>query len=405
MTEPRRRRARSAGAAAKPEGPKAPAPTPKAKAGPKRAPAPAKPTRAKPTRATSAPAKSAPPKPVAVKAASKPAPAQSEPRRIWISGGTGFVGKAVVRALRSRGDEVIAAVRDPRKAGDLVDMGVTVLEDDLSDVAVATEALRDVDAVVHAAGSYRVGITRAERGAMWDANIGTTTRVLDAAEAARTPRVVYLSTVGVFGNTHGHAVDETYRRKVSEGFLSWYDETKFGAHEVAAQRARTGAPIVTVQPSQVYGPGDPSSVGEQLRLAHAGKLPYRALEDVGLGFVHVDDLAVGIVAALDRAPVPSTYVLSGPRHRLVDALAIAARLGGHALPRFAVPSGLLRMIAPAGRLVGQPNLREIVNASAGVTYWASADKAIQELGFAPRSLEDGLRATFEAEADPTYTRL
>jgi dihydroflavonol-4-reductase len=365
-----------------------PAPTakPKPEARPKRA--------AKPASGASAKAVKAGPPPVEA----------ARPRRIWISGATGFVGKALVRALRARGDEVIAAVRDPRKAGDLVDMGVTVLEDDLSDVARMSEVLRDVDAAIHAAGSYRVGIARAERGAMWDANIGTTTRVLDAAEVARTPRIVYVSTVGVFGNTHGQAVDETYRRNVSDGFLSWYDETKFGAHEVAAQRARAGAPIVSVLPSQVYGPGDHTDVGEQIRLAHAGKLPYRALEEVGIGFIHVDDLALGIIAALDLAPVPSTYILSGPRHRIGDVLAMAARLGGHSLPKFAVPSGLLRLIAPAGRLVGQSNLREVVNAAAGVTYWASADKATRELGFAPRSLEDGLRATFEVEADPTYTR-
>ena len=332
-----------------------------------------------------------------------PAAQEARTRRIWISGATGFVGKAVVRVLRTRGDEVIAAVRDPKKAGDLVDMGVIVLEDDLSNVAITAEGLRDVDAAIHSAGSYRVGITRAERGAMWDANIGTTTRVLDATETARTPRIVYVSTVGVFGNTHGQEVDETYRRNVREGFLSWYDETKFGAHEVAAQRARAGAPIVTVQPSQVYGPGDHTEVGEQLRLAHSGKLPYRALDEVGIGFVHVDDLARGIVAALDSAPLPSTYILSGPRHRLGDALAIAARLGGHPLPRLAVPSGLLRLIAPAGRLIGQANLREVVTASAGVTYWASAEKATRELGFSPRALEDGLRDTFEFEADSAYT--
>jgi nucleoside-diphosphate-sugar epimerase len=303
-----------------------------------------------------------------------------------------------------RGDEVIASVRDRRRAGELVDMGVTVVEDDLADVDRLAEMLRDVDAVIHAAGSYRVGITRSERGAMWDANIGTTTRVLDAAEAARTPRIVYVSTVGVFGNTHGQVVDETYRRNIREGFLSWYDETKFGAHEVALQRSRAGAPIVSVLPSQVYGPGDYSAVGEQLRLANAGKLPYRALEEVGLGFVHVDDLAAGMVAALDRGAVPASYIMSGPRHRLSDALAIAARLGGRQLPRLAIPTGVLRLMAPLGRVVGQPNLREVVEAAAGVTYWASAEKAIRELGFAPRELEDGLRDTYEAAADAAYTR-
>ena len=389
---------------------------PKPKPTPKRAPRrrAATPSNAKPAAPTKAPRSAATAKPRAKPAptgkpatrARKQAPPAAEaprPRRIWISGATGFVGKAVVRVLRTRGDEVIAAVRDPRKATDLVDMGVTVLEDDLSDVAITAEGLREVDAAIHSAGSYRVGITRAERGAMWDANIGTTTRVLDAAELARAPRIVYVSTVGVFGNTHGEAVDETYRRNIREGFLSWYDETKFGAHEVAAQRARAGAPIVTVQPSQVYGPGDHTEIGEQIRLAHAGKLPYRALEEVGIGFVHVDDLARGIVAALDLAPVPSSYILSGPRHRLGDALAIAARLGGHALPTLAVPSGLLRVIAPAGRLVGQANMREVVSASRGVTYWATADKAARELGFSPRSLENGLRDTFEFEADSAYT--
>jgi dihydroflavonol-4-reductase len=386
MTEPRPRTRRAR--------PAEPVPAP-AKPGSARAKEPAKPRQAAKPRSPRV-AKSTPPAPV---------PDRSPgPRRIWLSGATGFVGKAVVRVLRTRGDDVVAPVRDVRKAADLMDMGVTVIEDDLSDVARLTERLRDVDAAIHAAGSYRVGITREERGAMWDANIGTTTRVLDAAEAARTPRVVYVSTVGVFGNTSGVIVDESYRRNISEGFLSWYDETKFGAHEVALQRARAGAPIVTVQPSQVYGPGDHTTVGEQLALAHAGKLPYRALEDVGLGWVHVDDLAVGIVAALDRGAVGRSYVLSGPTHRFGEALAVAARLGGKRLPRLAIPNGMLRVLAPVGRLAGQANLREVVLASAGVTYWASNARAAQELDWHPRELEDGLRDTFEALADRAYTR-
>ena len=239
---------------------------------------------------------------------------------------------------------------------------------------------------------------------MWDANIGTTTRVLDAAEAARTPRIVYVSTVSVFGNTRGNIVDESYRRNVRDGFLGWYDETKFGAHEVALQRSRAGAPIVFVLPSQVYGPGDHTAIGEQLAMAYGGTLPYRALEGIGLGFVHVDDLAVGIVAALDGGTASRAYVLSGPRHRLGEALAIAARLGHHRLPRISLPDTLLRFMAPIGGVIGQPNLREVVSSSAGVTYWASNERAARELDWHPRTLEDGLRDTFEAIADRAYTR-
>jgi nucleoside-diphosphate-sugar epimerase len=316
--------------------------------------------------------------------------------RIVLTGGAGFVGGAVARKLRERGDDVVALVRDQKRATGLRELGAVVIEDDLSDVNRMVEHCAEADAVIHAAGSYRVGVSKTERGAMWDANVGTTTRVLDAAEAARIPRVVYVSTVNVFGNTRGHVVDETYGRDLADGFLSWYDETKYGAHEVAEQRIAAGVPIVIVLPSQVYGPGDHSSFGEQLRLANTGRLPYRALDDVGVGLVHVDDLAAGIVAALDGGVVGESYILSGPVTRLGDAVEIAARIGGHRLPRLRLPTRLLRLMAPVGRLIGQQNLAEVISSSAGVTYWATHDRATRELGFAPRAIDQGLRDTFGA---------
>src|SRR5207344_2665906 len=108
---------------------------------------------------------------------------------------------------------------------------------------------------------------------------------------------VYVSTVGIFGNTHGQVVDETYRRDLAEGFVSYYDETKYAAHVATETRIGAGAAIVIVQPSQVYGPGDYTAIGTQLRLAHDGGLQFVGLGGVGLGWVYVDDLAAGIVAA------------------------------------------------------------------------------------------------------------
>ena len=316
--------------------------------------------------------------------------------RIVLTGGAGFVGGAVARRLRERGDDVVALVRDQKRAAALRELGIDVVEDDLSDVNRLIEHFAEADAVIHAAGSYRVGIPRSDRGAMWDANVGTTTRVLDAAEAARVPRIVYVSTVNVFGNTRSRIVDETYGRDLADGFLSWYDETKYGAHEVAEQRIGAGVPIIIVMPSQVYGPGDHSAFGEQLRLANVGRMPYRALDDVGVGLVHVDDLAAGIVAGLDGGVVGESYILSGPVIRLRDAVDIAARIGGRQPPGLRLPTWLLRVMAPLGRLVGQSNLAEIISSSAGVTYWASHDRATRELGFAPREIDQGLRDTFGA---------
>ena len=328
--------------------------------------------------------------------AAPPVDQPRDPRRIVVTGGAGLVGRAVVRALRDRGDTVVALVRDPRRAPFLAELGAELVESNLSDVADLTETLRGADALIHAAGSYRIGIRKSERGAMWDANVGTTTRLLDAAEAAGTKRIVYVSTGNVYGNTRGLHVDETYRRNLGEEFLSWYDETKYGAHEVAEQRIAGGAPVVIVLPSQVYGPGDRSGFGEQIQLAHAGRLRYRALEDVGVGLVHADDLAAGIVAALGRGRPGQSYNLAGPSTTLGEAIEIAARLGGHQTPIVRMPTALLRIMAPIGGLIGQANLPELIAASAGVTYWLSSSKAVEELGFTTREIEAGFRDAFGA---------
>ncbi len=326
-----------------------------------------------------------------------------QPMRIFVTGGAGFVGGAVVRRLRARGDEVVAAVRDPDRARGIAKLGCRLVASDLSSSAELVGLMTGADAVIHGAGSYRVGIAASERAAMEDSNVGATGRVLDAAVTAGATRIVYVSTVNVFGDTHGAIVDETYRRDPTEGFLSWYDETKYRAHLAAEDRIAKGAPIVIGMPGQVYGPGDHSAVGGQLDGAFRGRLAYIALAQVGLAFIHVDDLADGLVALVDRGRAGEAYVLDGDPVRLIDALELAARLGGHGLSPLRMPTGVLRLMAPLSGLLhgrfGIPaNLAEVISAGDGVTYWASHDRASSELGFAPRALEDGLRATFRPAA-------
>ena len=319
--------------------------------------------------------------------------------RILVTGGAGFIGRAVVARLADRGDEVTALVRDPARAGFLARDGVTLVASDLSDPAALRDTVAGADAVIHAAGSYRVGVPDDERPAMWDANVGTTERVLDAAIEAGAPRIVYVSTNGIHGNTRGAIVDETYRRPPADGFLSWYDETKLRAHEAAEARIGRGAPVIIVQPGQTFGPHDHSAVGAQLAQAHAGRLRAVAFGDAGLAWAHVDDLAGGLLAALDRGRIGEAYSLGGECLRLRDALAVAARIGGHRPPLLTVPTRLLRLVAPVndrvGGLPGMPsNLHEAVEASDGVTYWVSNAKAGRELGYAPRTVEQGIGDTF-----------
>lgn len=319
--------------------------------------------------------------------------------RVVVTGGAGFIGRALVARLAVRGDHVVALVRDPRAAAHLERPNVRLVAADLSSPADLRDTMGGADAVVHGAGSYRIGIRGSEHAAMWEANVGTTERVLDAAVAARVVRILYVSTNNILGNTRGTKPDETYRRPPDEPFLSWYDETKVRAHEAAERRIGDGAPIVIAQPGQTYGPHDHSDASAQLQRAHAGRLPYVAFASLGLAWVHVDDLADGLVAALDRGRIGEAYSFAGDCRTMADSVVVAARVGGHRPPRVTVPTAILSALAPVndrlGGLPGLPaSLAEAISAADGVTYWATHEKASRELGFEPRPLEQGVADTW-----------
>jgi dihydroflavonol-4-reductase len=321
--------------------------------------------------------------------------------RVFVTGGTGFIGRAVVRRLIDRGDRVTALVRDPEAAEFLAELGVELRQGDLARSVAIVDAMRGTDAAIHLAGVYRVGIAANERPAMHDANVGATMRVLDAFATAGLDRLVVISTINAVGNTHGRIVDERYRRDLAEGFLSYYDETKYLAHRAAQERIGAGARIVIAMPGVTYGPHDHSSVGQQIKAAHDGTLRYLVLADLGISPAFVNDVAAGIVAALDRGRIGESYFLGGQNTRIRDALAAAARVGGRGLPRLEIPDAIARLAArtpPAvSRAMGFPDdLGEVVRAGLGVTYWGSSAKAATELGYAPRDLASGLRATFDA---------
>ena len=320
--------------------------------------------------------------------------------RVYVTGGAGFIGSAVCRALRARGDDVVAVVRDPDGAEHLRAIGCELRTGDLTSPEALTGGMRTCDGLIHLAGSYRIGIPASERPAMYDANVGATYRVLRAAIETAVPRIVHASTVNVFGDTRGRIVDEAYRRDVRRGFLSYYDETKYLAHVAARELIDAGAPIMIAMPGVAYGPGDHTAIGRQLEAAYEGRARYIAMGDLGVSPAHVEDVAAGIVGALRDGRIGEQYVLAGPNLRLRDLIATAARVGGHRAPRLEVPTRLIRGFARLGpfvaRALGQPpNMREVVSASDGVTYWASSGKASLKLGYAPRELEGGLRDAFD----------
>jgi nucleoside-diphosphate-sugar epimerase len=321
--------------------------------------------------------------------------------KVFVTGASGFIGGHVVKDLRDRGDEVVCLVRSPEKAQDLVALGCELVSGDLGDEAAIRSGMSASDAVIHGAAVYEVGIPKSEHAAMYEANVIGTERVLRAALEEKIPKVVYISTVGAFGNTHGEVVDETYDHP-GDQHTSYYEETKVQAHRLAQKLIDEGLPCVIVQPGGVYGPDDHSAIGTQMNQFLAGRMPMIAFPDLGMNMVHVDDVADGVLLALDKGKVGESYVLGGQITTMRELIETLATVTDRKAPKRAMPTPVLKALRPVGPVVGKvmgqpPNLSELISSADGVTFWAKHDKAMGELGYSPRGLEQGLRDTLSAE--------
>jgi nucleoside-diphosphate-sugar epimerase len=113
-------------------------------------------------------------------------------------------------------------------------------------------------------------------------------------------------------------------------------------------------------------------------------------------------VADGVLLALDEGRLGQSYVLGGQITTMRETFQVLARVAGRRPPRGSIPTTLIKAMTPFGGLVGRvmgqpPNLRELISSADGVTFWAKHDRAMAELGYSPRGLEDGLRDMLAAE--------
>lgn len=289
---------------------------------------------------------------------------------------------------------MVALVRSLPAATGLADIGCELVEGDLSDRAALVRGVKDCDSVFHIAAVYKVGIWPDECRAMHRANVEGTRNVLEAAVEAGVGRTLYVSTIGYYGNTRGKVVDETFVRTDLD-WLSCYDETKYLAHQVAKAFIASGAPVVIAHPGGVYGPDDPSDLGKMIERIRKGWLKMMVMPGVGFNFVHVDDVSEGILLVHDKGRTGDAYNLGGELTTLGELIGKVAVLAGRKAPTKELPVSIIKRSVGPWRIIGPmlgfpPNLKELISASDGVTYWASDDKARSELGYSPRGLDDGL---------------
>lgn len=307
--------------------------------------------------------------------------------QVFLTGGTGFIGQALMRAMSARGWRVKALVRDPGSAAAqwLQQAGATLVRGDVTVLEGLLPAMARCDVLIHAAGVYEVGADAALAERMRQVNVVGTQNVLGAALAARIRRTVYVSTVWGLGDSGPGPADETHRHDGRH--FSAYDRSKRDAHRVALGLRTQGLPLTIAMPNAVVGANDHSVFGYFLRLYLLRRLP-----PVGFGaetvyaMVDVDALAEGLCLAAAKAPMGQDYLFCGAPRTTRELFGLWARHPGGMTPRIWLSQPAVRpqMALMEGllRSAGLPAFmsRETVDLTrANLNY--SAVKAQRELGW------------------------
>jgi dihydroflavonol-4-reductase len=308
-------------------------------------------------------------------------------RRALVTGATGFVGAAVVRALLAEGWQVRALVRGGSDRRNVASLPVEQVVGDLTDRASVRRALEGCEAAFHVAADYRLWTPRPQE--LYRTNVEGTSHLLEAARSAGVRRIVYTSSVATVGlPADGSPGSEDTPVDLAD-MIGHYKRSKFLAEERAREAAAAGAPVVIVNPSTPIGPGDvkPTPTGQIVLDAARGRTP--AYVDTGLNIVHVDDVAAGHLLAFHHGRVGERYILGGEDMTLRQILTLIAQLVGRSPPRIRLPHGAVLPVAYVSelyaRLTGRPTRVTVEGVRmARKRMFFSSGKAARELGYRSR---------------------
>jgi dihydroflavonol-4-reductase len=312
---------------------------------------------------------------------------------VLVTGGTGFVGGAIVERLLADGREVKALARSDDSARALGELGVEPVRGDVLDSEALAAAMHGCEVVYHAAGVNALCFR--DTGLLFEVNVRGSRTVVDVAAAAGVRRVVYTSSAAALGEARGTVGSETSPHRGS--FLSSYERSKFEAEQAVLGAAReTGIEVVSVNPASVQGPGRATGSTRLLLDYLNGKL--KAIVDSTISLLDIADCTEGHLLAEARGRPGERYVLSGATLTVREGIELLGRLTGINEPVRALPPAVATTAAVAVETVARlrrktPRVcRDLVRTALhGHAYDGS--KAARELGLTYTPVEETIRRT------------
>jgi dihydroflavonol-4-reductase len=279
---------------------------------------------------------------------------------ILVTGGAGYIGSKMADSLLARGEKVRVFDLRADAATHLAHTGAELREGDILDQEAARAALEGCDRLFHVAAVFEMWIP--DKATYYQVNVDGTANILEIALEMGVERVVHTSSAVTIGERRDQIGDEeTVHRRY---FLSDYERSKYLGERVALKMSERGLPLICVNPTSVYGPGQTRHMTGALVRFLNGRLP--AVVDTELNFVYIDDVVEGHLLAMERGEVGQRYILGGENVSLVRFLSLAAEIAGLPTKPRSVPAWSLSLTA---RFLG------MVSAITGRRPWVSPDEA------------------------------
>jgi dihydroflavonol-4-reductase len=313
--------------------------------------------------------------------------------RAAVTGGSGVVGRAVVRHLVEAGHEVAALAHSEASAEHLVRTGASTVPGDVLDPLTLRDLVAGADIVFHIAGVNQ--ICSPDPDHMDRVNIDGTRNVLAACREAGTQRMVHTSSAAAIGEAPGTIGSESSPHHGV--YLSRYERSKHLSEKLVFAEAG-GVEVIAVNPSSVQGPGRATGTGKLFLDVLAGRLPF--LVDTYVSIVDIDDCARGHLLAAENGVAGERYLLSGAGLDMRSAMALLAEVTGRDLrPRF-IPGWVAAVAAGAVELAEKARgrrprvCREMIHVlRAGHRY--DGTRATRELGLGYTPIEVTIHRTVE----------
>ena len=311
-----------------------------------------------------------------------------------VTGGTGFLGAHIVRALLSSDHHVRCLVRPSSRLDNLKDLHVELTEGDLRDLDSLRKAIKDCEVVYHCAADYRLWCKKPAE--MYASNVGGTNNVMQAAFEEGVPRAVYTSTVGCLGmNENGTPANESTPVSIDD-MIGDYKRSKFQAEEKVREWAARGLPVVIVNPSTPVGELDikPTPTGKIIVDFLRGKM--FGYVDTGMNLIDVRDCAEGHILAAEKGRVGERYILGGPNLTLKEMFDMLGLATGIASPKMKVPHWVaetysrLENFWSLGIVRREPEVPLESVKLARHKMWFDPSKAVRELGLKQSAIEEAL---------------